>query len=59
VYLIQVSSVHIGQQGLGHFFEYIGPCFPLAGGLSKFYANAGGKQNTIPASSQSTFINEQ
>ncbi len=22
----------------------IGPCFPLAGGLCKFYANAGGKQ---------------
>jgi hypothetical protein len=21
----------------------IGPCFPLAGGLCKFYANAGGK----------------
>jgi hypothetical protein len=22
----------------------IGPCFPLTGGLCKFYANAGGKQ---------------
>jgi hypothetical protein len=22
----------------------IGPCFPLAGGLCKFYANVGGKQ---------------
>jgi hypothetical protein len=22
----------------------IGPCFPLAGGLCKFYANAGGKR---------------
>ena len=24
--------------------SYIGLCFPLAGGLGKFYANAGGKQ---------------
>jgi hypothetical protein len=27
--------------GLGNFF---GPCFLLAGGLCKFYANAGGKR---------------
>jgi hypothetical protein len=32
VYLLQVSSL------------LIGPCFPLAGGLCKFYANAGGTQ---------------
>jgi hypothetical protein len=37
VYLVQVSLLLIGQQGLGHFFS-IGPCFPLAGGLCKFYA---------------------
>jgi hypothetical protein len=24
--------------------SYLGPCFPLAGGLCKFYANAGGTQ---------------
>jgi hypothetical protein len=43
----------------------IGPCFPLAGGLCKFYAKAGGKQpvqrqpslSVIQAASQSTFIN--
>jgi hypothetical protein len=27
-------------------FSGIGLCFPLAGGLCKFYANAGGKQPT-------------
>jgi hypothetical protein len=36
----------------------IGPWFPLAGGLRKFYANAGGKR-PIQAASQSTFIIEQ
>jgi hypothetical protein len=45
VYLIQVSLLLIGQQGLVDFFRYsIGPCFPLAGGLRKFYTNAGGRQ---------------
>jgi hypothetical protein len=39
MYLVQVSLLLIGQQGLG-----IGPWFPLAGGLLKFYANAGGKR---------------
>jgi hypothetical protein len=43
VYLVQVSLLFIGQQGLGHFFRYM-PLLPLAGGLCKFYANAGGKQ---------------
>jgi hypothetical protein len=33
----------IGQQGLVDS-SGIGPCFPLAGGLCKFYANDGGKQ---------------
>jgi hypothetical protein len=45
----------------------IGPCFPLAGGLSQFNANAGGTAtttapttlSTIQASSLSTFINKQ
>jgi hypothetical protein len=45
----------------------IGPCFPLVGGLFKFYANAGGTQqntapnnlSTIQEASQSSFINEQ
>ncbi len=41
VYLVQVSLLLIGQQGLGDFFKYH-PCFLLAGGLCKFYANAGG-----------------
>jgi hypothetical protein len=46
VYLVQVSLLLIGQQGLGHFFG-IGPCFPLAGGLCKLFANAGGGKQTI------------
>ncbi len=33
----------IGQQELGHFL-CIDPCFPLARGMCKFYANAGGKR---------------
>jgi hypothetical protein len=44
----------------------IGPCFPLAGRLCKFYANDGGTTNIAPttlseiqASSQSTFLNTQ
>jgi hypothetical protein len=40
---VHVSLLFIGQQGLGHSSS-IGPCFPLAGGLCNFYANAGGKQ---------------
>jgi hypothetical protein len=43
VYLVQVSVLFIGQQGLLYFFR-CRPCFPLAGGLCKFCANAGGKQ---------------
>ena len=42
VYLIQVSLLLIGQQGLGHVFRYR-PCFQLAGGLCKFYASTAGK----------------
>ncbi len=41
VYLVQVSLLLIGQQGLG-ISAGIGPCFLLAEGLCKFYANAGG-----------------
>jgi hypothetical protein len=45
VYLIQVSLLIIGQQGLVDFFDIgIEPCFLLTGGLCKFYANAGGKE---------------
>jgi hypothetical protein len=44
VFLVQVSLLLIGQQGLVNFFSGIGPCFPLAGGLCKLYANSGGKQ---------------
>ncbi len=29
---------------VGNISSGIGPCFPLAGGLYKFYANSGGKQ---------------
>jgi hypothetical protein len=43
VYLFQVSLLLIGQQDLVDFFRYR-HCFPLAGGLCKFYANAGGRQ---------------
>ncbi len=43
MYLVQVSLLLIGQQGLADFFRY--RCsFPLAEGLCKFYANGGGKQ---------------
>jgi hypothetical protein len=40
VYLVQVSLLLIGQQGLVDS-SGIGPCFPFAGGLCKFYVNAG------------------
>jgi hypothetical protein len=52
VYLVQVSLVLINQQG---FFisSGIGPCFQLAGGLCKLYANTGGKLQ-IQVASQST-----
>jgi hypothetical protein len=43
VYLVQLSLLLLGQQGLGHFSRYW-PLLPLAGGLCKFYANAGGKR---------------
>jgi hypothetical protein len=42
MYLVRVSLLLIGPQGLGHFFRFW-PYFPLAGGLYKLYANAGGK----------------
>jgi hypothetical protein len=43
MYLIQVSLLLIGQQ-VWYISSGISPCFPLAGGLCKFYANPGGKQ---------------
>jgi hypothetical protein len=43
VYLVQVSLLLISQQGF-RYFSGIGPCFSLAGGLCKFYANAEGKR---------------
>ncbi len=42
VYIVQVSLLLIVEQCLGHFFRYL--LFPLAGGVCKFYANAGGTQ---------------
>jgi hypothetical protein len=42
--LSKVSLLLIGQKDLLDFFRYIGPSFPLAGGLCKFFDNAGGKQ---------------
>jgi hypothetical protein len=46
VYLVQVSLLLIGQQGLEHFFRYrlLLPIDWNTGGLCKFYANAGGKR---------------
>jgi hypothetical protein len=43
--LVQVSLLLIGQQGLGvwDISSGIGPCFLLAGGLYKLYANTEGK----------------
>jgi hypothetical protein len=43
VYLVQVLLLFIGQQGLD-ISSGTSPCFPLAGGLCKYYDNAGGKQ---------------
>jgi hypothetical protein len=43
MYLTQVSLLLIGQQGSVDS-SGIGSCFPLAGGLCKFYASAGVKQ---------------
>ncbi len=49
-------------------FSDIGPCFPVAGELCKFYGNAGGKRqiqrkptplSAIQAASQFTFISVQ
>jgi hypothetical protein len=69
VYLFQVSLLLIGQQGFGTFLHFsgIGPCFPLAEGLCKFYAKTPEENDqyspttlsAIQAVSQSTFINEQ
>jgi hypothetical protein len=42
MYLTQLSLLPIGQQHLVGS-SGIGPCFPLAGGLCKFYANARGQ----------------
>jgi hypothetical protein len=65
VYLAQVSLLLIGHQGLVDF-SGIGHCFPFAGGLCKFYVNAGENRqiqrqllNTKQAPSLSSFINEQ
>jgi hypothetical protein len=41
-YFVQISLLLTGQQGWD-ISSGFGPCFPLAGGLCKFYANAGGK----------------
>ncbi len=43
VYLVQVSLLLVGQQ-VWDTSSGIGPCFPLAGGLCKFYANARSKR---------------
>jgi hypothetical protein len=45
VYLVQVPLLLIGQQEYWDISSGIDPCFPLAGGLCKFYANAGGKRS--------------
>ncbi len=43
VYVVQVSLLLIFQQG-SKISSIISSCFLLAGGLCKFFANAGGKQ---------------
>ncbi len=43
VYLVRVSLLLLVRT-IWDIFSGIGPCFPLAGGLCKFYANARGKQ---------------
>jgi hypothetical protein len=42
VYLIHVSFASYWSAGFKTFLQ-VSPCFPLAGGLCKFYANTGGK----------------
>ncbi len=56
MYLVQVSLLLIGQQGLGHFFSF-------EGGLCNLYVNAEGNdkyisttQSAIHAASQSNYI---
>jgi hypothetical protein len=44
VYLVQVSSSFLLVSGVWDIFSGIGPCFPLAGGLCKFYAKDRGKR---------------
>jgi hypothetical protein len=66
VYLVHVSLLFIGQQGL-NISSGTSPCFPVAGGLCKLYANGRKMTNTAPttlyaaiqAASQSTFISAQ
>ncbi len=43
MYLVQVSLILILVSGVGDISSGISPCFPLAGGLCKLFANAGGK----------------
>jgi hypothetical protein len=61
VYLTQVPCFLLVSR-IWQISSGIGPFFPFSGGLCKFYANAGGKQqihtfSSIQAASQSTFIN--
>jgi hypothetical protein len=43
VYLVQVSLLHIGQQGLVDFFSYR-PLLPMGWRIVQIYANDRGKQ---------------
>jgi hypothetical protein len=43
VYLVQVSLLLIGQQGLGHFFRYR-LLLPIGWRIVQIYSNAGGTQ---------------
>jgi hypothetical protein len=46
VYLVQVSLLLIGQQGLGDFFRYW-PLLPIGPRIVQIYANPGGKHQLL------------
>jgi hypothetical protein len=66
VYLVQVSLLLIGQQGLGHFFRYR-PLLPIGWKIVQILRQSKRKTiniapttlNAIQASSQSTFFSEK
>ncbi len=67
MFLVQVSLLLIGQQGLGHFFRWYQPLLPIDWRIVQILRQQRRKTNNkaptalsaLQAVSQSTFINEQ